>query len=195
MRAGRGQAYVGDAFANNWGGDATSTGCSSDVGRADGLFHTFFYYDVNPEMREAANWARHHDLDPTQIDTSMVGDYGNGVDVVVYQDDYNNGSFPCGYDWHPSSGRDLIGLTLCESISYGECGQHLVYFDTSWTAGAGTWSRQALACHEFGHTVSLTHYDPQCMNQDMPTGYIYPYYTNHENYLINSHYNSLKSPE
>lgn len=75
-----------------------ATGCSSDIGRADGTYHTFWYEDVNQPMREASNFARNEDLDPTRIDTHMVSQSGEYVDVVVHQDNYVTGD--CGFRWH-----------------------------------------------------------------------------------------------
>jgi hypothetical protein len=58
------------------------------VGRTDGAYHTFYYQDVEAPMRQASNYVRNQQLDPTHIITGMADENNDYVDVVVHQDNY-----------------------------------------------------------------------------------------------------------
>ncbi len=112
---------------------------------------------------------------------------GEEVDVVVHQDHYVNGD--CGYRWDPDP-EGLNGLTTCRSITAdGACRRHDVWYDSSYTSSVSEGAQRVLACHELGHTVSLTHYYADCMDGTAnPSGIQWPCYSTHSKSEINSHY-------
>lgn len=175
------------SHADNWGGPQVDTDCPTDVGRADGTYHTFYFIDVEQNMREATHSARHDNLDPTDINTAMDADLDANTDVVLQQRNYQTGF--CGMTWHADN-EGIIGLTTCYfKSSSGDCTRHDVYYDGSWTSNATSQgARDVLACHEVGHTVGLRHQSSSCMQKDIGYGPHWSYYDDHDRYMINSHY-------
>lgn len=169
------------SYANNWGGGVQTTGCDSDVSRADNSVHTFYYQTVPDAMQGATNYIRNNEYDPTDVNTSVVSSSGEQTDVVVHQDNYEDGD--CGYSWHPNG---MAGLATCRSANeQGDCARHDTWYDGSWVADRQLESHRTLACHETGHTLGLQHRDTDCMADPFSIDYDLK---DHNRDLLNVHY-------
>ncbi|MEO7422778.1 MAG: matrixin family metalloprotease [Ornithinibacter sp.] len=69
------------------------------------------------------------------------------------------------HDLPDAPGLERWGLTTCNSLSGSTCEQHTVRFDVSYFNAASQSNERGLACHEFGHSLGLTHRDTEsgCM--------------------------------
>lgn len=142
-------------MASNFSGANGRTGCGngSPVNMADNATHGFFYSNLKDTTRTAQNATRTNVYNPTDINTITVSTVTSTTDVVVYDNDYTT---YCGYTWDGSGG--LYGLTTCVSLnSANECEKHEVRYDNSDLDPASAANREAMACHETGHTVGLLH--------------------------------------
>lgn len=133
-----------------------------------------FWYDNSADgnWQDAGEKARHEDLNPTDIDSSKVGLHENS-DVAVYVGQY-------GTDWY--------GDTNCISPSGEVCHHWHVRFNEEIHQYEQN-ERRSTACHEYGHTVGLKHYEN---HQDNITCMEVPHwhfdYNAHDVHHINSHY-------
>ena len=172
------QLVVPSAEGGNFAG-GVSTGCQNGASPADPNPHTYFYSDMHQYMIDAAEWARISSLDnKSQVNTSRLSSSNSSTDLVAFDQDYTNW---CGFAWDGNPG--LAGLVTCSSVTTGgRCQRHEARYDISDTYGQSTTLRVALACHEQGHTLGLTHSFEGCM-VDPPTN---PEYHPHD---INDHLN------
>jgi hypothetical protein len=91
-------------------------------------------------------------------------------DFVGFNADYTGVS--CGLTWCDVAGQCaglIVGVAICQVAGdiapqngQRECGQHRVYFDSDALGGSAQYLH-ALACHETGHTLGLTHTGGTCM--------------------------------
>lgn len=80
----------------------------------------------------------------------------------------------------------LIGLAMVHGVNaQNEGRQHRLYFDSDFL-GQGTQALRALACHENGHAVGLTHVGGTCMVTPIDPGQIG--FSGDQNGHINLHY-------
>lgn len=123
---------------------------------ADNKDHYFWYTALTAASTTAANGARINDLNPTNINTFMDDVLTSQTDVEVQDADYT-GAW-CGGQWlEPAYPNGWIGFAYCRALSGSKCQQFVVYFDTDYMGPSTAAQELALACHEFGHTVGLTH--------------------------------------
>lgn len=169
--------------ADNYDGATGSAGEGCDATRnikADNDDHRFNYQDLNDGNREASDRARHQDLNPTDIETSMSDQ--ESADVIVRDDNYIT---YCGFGWDGPR-ANYLGLAECLYINHhNECARFGVKYDTSDTNDWGDNGRQELACEEFGHTVGLVHRQGGCMEGGQSGGI---HLTPHDVEQIDIHY-------
>jgi len=136
-----------------WGGVSGSTGCS-DINAASGSNLGAFYYYLSSPMASAQDYVFANVIAPTDLSTysspTMPTD-------LIYRDlDY---STYCGLRWYTPGLGGTTGLTTCDSLAWagGPCSSHTIRFSTVFSNGTSTSGRRALACHESGHAIGLTH--------------------------------------
>lgn len=161
-----GAFQVGSAGASNFSGANGATGCSggSPVNMADPNPHTFFYSDLAATTSDAQEWTRVNLVDPTNVNTSLLGSVNSLTDVVAYDQDYTS---YCGYVWDGG----MWGLTTCVSLAAGNrCEKHEVRYDNSDIDVFSVDGRRGLTCHETGHSLGLLHRDTEgsCMRTSGP---------------------------
>lgn len=154
-----------------------------------------FSPDMTAEAKGAVNYTRDELLDPTDINTSVVDDYGPHIDVLVTVKDYDTWCVDLtGYDWataeHPKVG--LAGLTNCETKASGSprCDKANVRLSDIWMDAANQSERRYLACHEIGHAIGLMHRDAAagCMVKCAYAST--PVYTSHDVAHFNADWNN-----
>ena len=128
-------ALIATAIAQ--GGPAQATPFEGrNTGYADNYYHTFAYIELTQNYRDASNWSRSNNFNPTDIDTVMYDPCCADVDVR---------------DKHLGS-RASYGSSHCESyVATRVCDHAHVTFNLDLRPG----SRRSLACHEFAHTVGF----------------------------------------
>lgn len=135
-------------FAANSG----QTGCNG-VNMAGYVSIGFRYLSLSSVMTTAEDWSRSNNINPTDIETYSTS--SASADVVVRDLDYAS---YCGFDWFTTGNGGTIGLTTCDSVlPWSSCGQHTIRFSSTYANIATTSQRRALACHENGHAIGLTH--------------------------------------
>ena len=147
-------------FAANSG----QTGCNG-VNMGGYVSLGFRYLSLSSAMTSAEDWSRSNNINPTDIET--YGTSAATADVVVRDLDYAS---YCGFDWFDTRNGGTTGLTTCDSVlPWSSCGQHTIRFSTVYTNVATTSQRRALACHENGHAIGLTHAtsDTTCMKPNV----------------------------
>ena len=97
------------------------TGCNAPNGNnAENFDHTYYYSALTTADGAATTWARLNDIDPTAMNTSLLGSVDAATDVVVYDEAYTN---YCGFSWYPNPG--LYALTTCVSLTTAStCEKH-----------------------------------------------------------------------
>jgi hypothetical protein len=107
---------------------------------------------ITPTGKSRIGSVLNNEFEPTDLDVVFVSEpsFTGGAETDVI---YQQGSVP----------GTNIGITWCnDAVSSTKCDQHYVRFESD-TPGT------ALACHETGHSVGLTHGQdarPQLSNQD-----------------------------
>ena len=167
------------ASATNFFGATSGTGCTAG-NMADPNPHTFFYSDLSSAMQEAQNGVRVFIYDPTDVNTSLLGSVSSDTDAVVYDLDYTT---YCGYTWDDIP--NVIGLTTCVSLAGGgRCQKFEIRYDNSdVNSSSSIGFRNAIACHETGHSLGLKHNsDPNsCVQGGWYVGAISSHDTSHLN--------------
>jgi hypothetical protein len=140
-------------------------------------------------MVTASDYARLFVIDPTDLNTFMVGTLAVDTDVAVYDQDYSTW---CNFNWHPNP-FGIVGLTTCVTLATNPanaCEKHDVRFDQSFTDWASTVQRYELSCHEFGHTLGLGHVTAKdsCMYGGGTFSGIYAYSAHEVNVHLNPNY-------
>ncbi len=118
---------------------------------ADNGSHDFYHYALTTNMRNAMEHARVNSLDNgTDMSTVLRGSSDSKTDVISYDTDYT-GTF---WDTHDAS----YECTSTNGTNTGNCQQAKLRFDLSWLDGYNQFQREAVACHETGHSVGLDHH-------------------------------------
>lgn len=127
------------------------------------------------------------DVIPTDVSVAAeMSTPDSNTDVIYYDYDYWNF---CGFNWHTLG--STIGLTVCVSLSGSRCNQFEVHLDTSFTESRTSLERQALSCHETGHTLGLKHQGitSQSYYGCMPNPFVaIDYFSDHDVGHINANY-------
>lgn len=179
---------VQQASATNFSGASGAYSCyAGDVNMGDNDLHGFNYQSIETETANAVVYARVHEFDPTDIDTTYDSSPDSNTDVYIWDADYANVDPPtCGQDWYDSSNTGVIGLYTCQELTAGDrCQCANLRFSTAYIDDASTWEERSLTCHEIGHSVGLRHRSEDgCMD----TGAAPSYLSSHDSAHLNASY-------
>lgn len=176
-------ALSGPASAGFSGANGTAN--CSDLNMADNADHSYFYRDLRSDTVAAMTWTRLNNMDPTDINTTLMSSENSQTDVIVVD---NYMTTECGKAWF-SQGGGVLASTSCHSIvSTWACDQHFVRVDLGAMDSITINGQRQLACHENGHTVGLTHSDATatCMYGGYPL--LSMYYNSTDIAAINANY-------
>lgn len=149
------------AKASNFSGANGATGCS--VNAADNRVHSIWYHQLTAATKQAVNWSRNRNYDPTSVDTVNEDARDRLTDVIAMDADYEGAI--CGRTWLAKpTGSGVIGIVLCQSLSGRRCNQFHMLFDNDFMGPQPTANENALACHELGHTLGLAHVTQGCLS-------------------------------
>lgn len=183
-------ALVPASTASNWAGNTgIGGGCASYIynsnNMADNASHDMHYYQLTTHMQTATNWTIGNNINPTDLNAFEVSTYNSYTDVLVF--DAANYEV-CGLPSYPTG--DWIGFTLCGTLaSNGQCQQHRVYYENTFSASASEGQRRSLTCHEQGHALGLNHRYPSAPSFTcMDDRYYYPLFDSHDIGHLNTYY-------
>jgi hypothetical protein len=160
-------------------------------------------------MWNAVTWTRTNNINPTDINAANASSWTTTTDVGVYTGDFS-GNTQC--QWQdPATGRWWLQPWCCEQATFTtdtgtqipfvvgaawieslnsarEVEQHKLYFETDNLNSRG-WNGtylNAIACHEAGHTLGLTHLGGTCMTNPPDASQIG--FSSDQRTHINDHY-------
>lgn len=114
------------------------------------------------------------DLNTTDIDTFGYPDWDGSLaqrDIIGYNADYSGTT--CGQAWFSESSPGMVGLEFCEGLNGVNCEQSRVYFDSDYIGISTANGLRAIACHEVGHAIGLTHTGGTCMTDPIDEGQVW----------------------
>ncbi len=181
--------------ASNFGGPKdASAECDGNLSSecvAENYTH-FAWYDssITTPYITAMNYAVSHYTSVTDMSVATQG-LSNTNDVRVYRANYgSNGAWAWTACQDPplyAGSRPLNGHTH----GHNWCKPQLIHWNTYYDANYATSSkRNAIACHELGHTMGLQHTSDSasCMKNPPTVGGIAQATTTHDRGHVNAHY-------
>lgn len=139
----------GAARADNFGSGPTNVGPpTNEISLGNNKWHSYSFHSASSAWRTALNNAAVDGYNPTDVDTSQIGDSQN-TDVRVVASALSTGV----YGWVSCP----VDATRSGTDPTETCWNQWLKIDTGNAGAFDSAKRKSLMCHEFGHTLGLRH--------------------------------------